>query len=321
MNGSLMNWIDPSNTNWLFDADKILGIGEGIGSHSVSYAFIDTDCPILNGSTAVDLFLPSLDCGFAAGLVCRADYGWSFVAGYLVRNPAKSLSAIMIGVCRSGTFAPVHGTQLASPLGAGHHQLSLRFFSGSIGVTVVSDAGKSAFEHVVPDLPFPGRVGVVKLYGTRAEMYNFRFTIINDPFREVHKPMFKYDVFISYSSKDETVVDKIVLQFKKNGVTYWLDAEQIGLGQSITKQIEEGIQASKHVLVCLSSNLGKSNWCRAEYASVLHQYFSGNTNRRVIPLKLDAVSDSDIPPLLYDLRRADYGNKQEFEELVRYLKT
>jgi len=151
-------------------------------------------------------------------------------------------------------------------------------------------------------------------------MQNLIFTHTDDPFGEVEKPVFKYQVFISHSSKDNSVVDRLVQKLKQQGITYWIDAEQIGFGESITKQIEDGIRASKHILVCLSSNLGKSNWCRAEYAAVLHQYFSGSTNRRVIPIKLDDVTDDEIPVLLYDIRRADYRNKQEFDELIKYLK-
>ena len=134
--------------------------------------------------------------------------------------------------------------------------------------------------------------------------------------------MYKFDVFISHSSKDKQSVDQITADFRNMGVRYWITIlEQIGYGQSVIDQIENGLQNSKHVLVCLSSNLGKSNWSRSEYGFVLHKYFSGGTNKRVIPLTLNNVSKDDIPPLLYDLKRADYSNKAEFADLINYLKS
>lgn len=134
---------------------------------------------------------------------------------------------------------------------------------------------------------------------------------------------FQYDVFISYASEDRPVVEQIIQDFRRAGVTYWVDHEQIDFGDRITEKIEEGLRESKYVVVCLSANLGRSNWVRAEYGSILHKELgriSQGSGRKVIPLKLDDSSDDNIPLLLYNKRRANYSNVTEFNQLLEFLK-
>lgn len=59
------------------------------------------------------------------------------------------------------------------------------------------------------------------------------------------------------------------------------------------------------MVVCVSRNLGRSRWCRAEYGAILARECSGDNARRVIPLVLDDCPADEIPMLLYDKRRAD----------------
>ena len=125
--------------------------------------------------------------------------------------------------------------------------------------------------------------------------------------------------FICHSSKDLQAVKTLMQKFRDAGIHYWVDHEQIQFGDSITAKIEEGLQHSQYVIVCLSGNLGKSNWCRAEYGPILNRECGPNAKRRVIPVKLDDCSDDDIPILLYDKRRADFAKPDEMSELLRFL--
>ncbi|MBF0520357.1 MAG: TIR domain-containing protein [Nitrospirae bacterium] len=132
----------------------------------------------------------------------------------------------------------------------------------------------------------------------------------------------KFDVFISHSSKDtDFITDKILPKFKSRRITYWIDHEQIGFGDGIVNKIENGLQASKHVLVCLSPALGKSNWCRAEYESVLLKVITKKTDKKVIPLKLrlEDGDDYDTPLLITGIKMAEFYNSKTFEKLMDYL--
>lgn len=134
-------------------------------------------------------------------------------------------------------------------------------------------------------------------------------------------PYQKFDVFISHSSLDKIIVEKIIEDFKKESITYWVDHEQITLGDRITEKIENGLKKSKYVLVCISHNLGHSNWCRAEYGPILNMQYNEISGKKAIPLKLNEVDDQDIPVLLYDVKKADYQNYDEYQELLNYLKS
>jgi internalin A len=131
----------------------------------------------------------------------------------------------------------------------------------------------------------------------------------------------KYDVFICHSSKDKPVIALLIEDFKKEGITYWVDEEQIDYGDQITQRIEEGLQKSRYVIPCLSKNLNASGWTRAEYGSILNTVFSGNSRRNVIPLKLDNCEDDDIPFLLRDKKRVTYSDKTDFAKFIKFLES
>ncbi len=133
-------------------------------------------------------------------------------------------------------------------------------------------------------------------------------------------PSYDFDVFISHSSEDKTVICDIVKDFSDANLKCWVDHEQIKYGDRITEKIEDGLTKSRHILVCLSNNLGKSNWCKAEYGPLLNKSFSEVSDRRVIPLRLDDCTDDNIPSLLYDIKRANYSKKEEYKELIEFLK-
>lgn len=132
--------------------------------------------------------------------------------------------------------------------------------------------------------------------------------------------LFEYDVFICHSSNDKSVLTTLIEDFKKENITYWVDAEQIDYGDNIIQKIEEGLQKSRYVIPCLSKNLITSGWTREEYGAILHAEFSGNFKRIVIPLKLDNCKEDDIPFLLRSKKRVKYSDKTDFNDFIKFLK-
>ncbi len=314
------SWRDISGDAWSFTRNRFVGIGGGVGPHSIAYATKVDEGLFLNGKVEADIrFRKS---GWAGvGLVCRADEYWSFLALYILYNPNTDSVFIGLGVCERGSLQPIAISKEKIPIDNDYSRFRLEFFSGRVKGNISVSGKEYEVEKIMPHIAFPGYIGVVKLYSAEVIVKNFQVQKVNTFVETGEESVYKFDAFISHSSKDKPVVEQIAADLRNRGVRCWVDAEQIGFGQSVIERIEDGLQNSKHVLVCLSSNLGKSNWCRAEYGSVIHRYFSGATNKRVIPLKLDNVSDDNIPLLIYDLRRADYSNKDEFDELVNYLKS
>lgn len=131
--------------------------------------------------------------------------------------------------------------------------------------------------------------------------------------------IFEYDVFICHSSRDKPIIEDIIKNLKKEGITYWVDAEQVEFGDRIIKKIEEGIKKSRYIIPCLSRNFNSSNWTKDEYSAALNAELRDNL-KRILPLKLDNCEDDDIPPLLRDRKRVEYLNKTEFNEFIQFLK-
>ncbi len=98
--------------------------------------------------------------------------------------------------------------------------------------------------------------------------------------------VFSFDVFLSHSSKDKPVVRELADRLKKDGVCVWLDEEQIKPGDSIPAKIEEGLERSRILMLCMSVNAFGSDWAKLE-ADTFRFRDPLNKERRFIPLRLD----------------------------------
>ncbi|BAZ31059.1 WD-repeat protein [Cylindrospermum sp. NIES-4074] len=130
---------------------------------------------------------------------------------------------------------------------------------------------------------------------------------------------YKWDVFLSHSSADKEKVREVARKFQDQGLQVWLDEEQIHFGDSVTGKIEEGVTCSKNIIVCLSPSLGKSNWCRAEYAPIINNEISRKGSIRVIPLVIESVEPANIPFFLIDKSRVKYSDPNDWQKLLRQL--
>ncbi len=99
---------------------------------------------------------------------------------------------------------------------------------------------------------------------------------------------FKYDVFLSHSAKDKVVVRPLAERLRANGLRVWLDDWEIHPGDSIPEKIEEGLEHSRVLLLCMSANASGSNWAQLE-ASTFRFRDPLNKERRFIPLRLDSA--------------------------------
>lgn len=134
-------------------------------------------------------------------------------------------------------------------------------------------------------------------------------------------PSQMWDVFVSHSSADKPRVRDVVTALRSEGLSVWLDEEQIQFGDRVTEKIETGLARSKRIIVCLSPMLATSNWVRAEYGSYLNEEFTRQGNARVIPLVIEPVTTNEIPVLLRDKLRADFAVPSEWERLLATLRS
>jgi hypothetical protein len=97
---------------------------------------------------------------------------------------------------------------------------------------------------------------------------------------------FQYDVFLSNSAKDKAVVREIVERLKGAGLRVWFDAWEIRPGDSIPAKIEEGLERSRVLVLCMSANAFGSDWAQLESGTFRFRD-PLNKERRFLPLRLD----------------------------------
>ena len=110
---------------------------------------------------------------------------------------------------------------------------------------------------------------------------------------------FQYDLFLSHSSKDKSVVRELAERLRADGLRIWLDDWEIRPGDSIPAKIEEGLERSRTLVLCMSANSFGSEWGQLESGTFRFRD-PLNKERRLIPLRLDnATIKGSLAQFLY----------------------
>lgn len=112
----------------------------------------------------------------------------------------------------------------------------------------------------------------------------------------------KYDFFISHASEDkQSFVRPLADSLSELGYKVWYDEFTLKLGDSLTKNISEGIKNSDYGIVILSKNFFSKKWANKELESLINKEVFDSDNI-ILPLWLD-VSPQEVYefyPLLID---------------------
>ena len=124
---------------------------------------------------------------------------------------------------------------------------------------------------------------------------------------------FEYDVFLSHSSKDKDTVRDIAERLRADGVHVWFDEWAIRPGDSIPAKIEEGLERSRVLVLCMSKHAFGSDWARLE-SHTFRFRDPLNRERRFIPLRLD---DTEPPGSLAQFLYLDW--RTDRDEAIAHL--
>jgi translation initiation factor 2B subunit (eIF-2B alpha/beta/delta family) len=102
---------------------------------------------------------------------------------------------------------------------------------------------------------------------------------------------FLYDVFLSYSSRDKGVVRPIAERLQQDGLKVWFDEWMLKPGDNIQAKIDEGLEHSRVLVLCMSENAFGSDWAKLETGTFRFRD-PMNKELRFVPLRLD---DASIP--------------------------
>lgn len=97
---------------------------------------------------------------------------------------------------------------------------------------------------------------------------------------------FAFDVFISYSAKDKVVVRALANRLREDNLRVWFDEWELKPGDSIPSRIEQGLEQSRALILCMSANAFASDWVQLESGTFRFRD-PANRERRFIPLRLD----------------------------------
>ncbi|RJQ23981.1 TIR domain-containing protein [Candidatus Parcubacteria bacterium] len=126
---------------------------------------------------------------------------------------------------------------------------------------------------------------------------------------------FKYDVFLSHSSKDKTIARRLAERLQNDGAKVWFDEWKIRPGDSIPVKIEEGLENSRVLVLCMSANAFGSDWAQLEDGTFRFRD-PLNKERRFIPLRLDKVP---IKGTLAQFLYIDWNLDNREQEYVKLL--
>ncbi len=118
---------------------------------------------------------------------------------------------------------------------------------------------------------------------------------------------FEYDVFLSHSHKDVSIVHPLAERLRGDGLKVWLDDWEIEPSDSIPQMIGDGLERSRVLLMLLSENFDKSDWTKYESGTFL---FSDpqNKQQRFIPVQLD---DAEVPFRIRHFARLEWQDRSE----------
>lgn len=120
-------------------------------------------------------------------------------------------------------------------------------------------------------------------------------------------------VFLSYSSRDKSVAERIFQELRNRGINVWLDTMEVKPGDSITDFIHNALSASDFLLVLLSSDSTKSRWVQYELSLAANKELV----KRDITLLPVLISEVDIPSSLKAYKFFDL--RQDFEQGIAEL--
>lgn len=126
--------------------------------------------------------------------------------------------------------------------------------------------------------------------------------------------MMVYNVFISYSRKDKSFIDKFCKSLTDCGITYWLDKRGIENGNDFKTTIVKAIESSSVFLFFSSKNSNNSIWTAKEIGIAVAR------SKPIIPIKLDSSPYNEAVEFdLVNLDFVDFSRHSTYNETLSKL--
>ncbi|MEM6544453.1 MAG: toll/interleukin-1 receptor domain-containing protein [Pseudomonadota bacterium] len=104
----------------------------------------------------------------------------------------------------------------------------------------------------------------------------------------------KWDIFVSHSSRDKPLVERIVKDFQNAGLLVWHDSKAIEPGDRLREMINLGIRNSSVVVIIISVNSMRSRWVLNELDAAMLREIT-EARKVVLPVAIGRVQFEDLP--------------------------
>ncbi len=104
------------------------------------------------------------------------------------------------------------------------------------------------------------------------------------------------DVFLSYASEDKEVMEQVRRILLRQGLTIWTNKTDLKSGTQFQREIHKGIEGADNLVYFLSHAAVDSEYCQQELT------YARSLQKRIIPLRLEAVDAASIPAELQGLQ-------------------
>jgi hypothetical protein len=109
------------------------------------------------------------------------------------------------------------------------------------------------------------------------------------------------NVFVSHRAADAAVAEQLAADIRADGHHVWLDEWAIDIGDSIVEKINEGLEGSTYLVLCLSAHGSTTPWMSREWYSALARQLNGHTIR-ILPVRLSGAA---VPAIIADFKYVD----------------
>lgn len=146
----------------------------------------------------------------------------------------------------------------------------------------------------------------------------------------VNRPIRFYSCFISHSTADKAIADRLYGQLQAQGVRCWYAPEDVKTGDKFRQQIDESVRLYEKLLVILSQASLASGWVESEVEMAFER--ERQTGKLVLfPIRIDRAAMDAPEPWAAEIRRTRHigdftGWKSEdefrkaFDRLMRDLR-
>lgn len=118
---------------------------------------------------------------------------------------------------------------------------------------------------------------------------------------------FEWDVFLSHSSDDKPRVGGLARRLVDAGIKVWFDRQRLDEGRDIVQAIEEGLEQSRVLILCVTKRALQSEWVRVERNTAMFRD-PENRERRFLPVLFE---DCMIPGMLRRVKFVDWRSESD----------